>query len=236
MGTLVVAADTQNDARSLFYESLSLLHKTGGIASFDTISNFETSCEPIKNPLSAEQINNMLNDVTNKLRRVIELDWNIKEAHYFLGITYVRMMKWDEAISEFYNAMKIEPNRNMSYIILCNLLWDTKRYKEALDVSASFSKIFPESKAVSFFLIGNTYLQMGDFEAALNNGRKIIDLDASRVEGRVLMSSAYYCLGNLVAAGEQFKILESNPATTNDVAALKSDLKERCGEIRGSSP
>jgi tetratricopeptide (TPR) repeat protein len=237
IGQLAVAGDTSSYARTLFDETRPLLHQTGGIATFDRlppgVAPFRGDVAP---SLSPEEVNKILDKVISNLHKVIELDPNIKEAYYFLGIAYVRKMDRDEAIRAFYGAIGIEPGRETTYILLCDLLWDAKKYEDALKITSRFATQFPQSRVMGATLAGKTYFEMGDFEKALDYGLRIIDLDSSRLEGRILMASSYYCLGNQKAAAEQFKILESDPRTNKEISELKNGLKEKCGELQGGSP
>jgi hypothetical protein len=70
---------------------------------------------------------------------------------------------------------------------------------------------------------------MGSFEKALDEGLRIIDMDSSRAEGRILVASSYYCLGNYEKAAEQIRILESDPRMSGQILEFKNGLQEKCG-------
>jgi tetratricopeptide (TPR) repeat protein len=163
---------------------------------------------------------------------VIELDPSIKGAYYFFGIAHLRKFEGEEAIKAFYRALDIEPDREMTYILLCWLLGNANRYDEALNISSRFAVQFPQSQVWSAMLAGQTYFLIGDFHEALNNGLRILDLDSSRLEGRILVAYSYYCLGDAERATEQFKALEADPRTSKDVAQMKKNLEERCGKTK----
>ena len=91
---------------------------------------------------------------------------------------------------------------------------------------------FLNLKVCAAILAGQTYFFMGDFHESLNNGLRVLDLDSSRLEGRILAATSYYCLGDAEAAAEQFKVLEADPRMTKYVLQLKKGLEERCGKTK----
>ncbi|MEM5769187.1 MAG: hypothetical protein AAGU32_12980, partial [Bacillota bacterium] len=122
----------------------------------------------------------------------------------------------------------------MSYIIICGLLWDDKRFQDALSISFNFIHQFHGDRVMGAFLLGNTYFRIGDFHKSLENGLQIIEMDNSHLEGRILVAISYHCLGDLKSADKQFKILESDPRTAKDIVELKNELDEICREARES--
>ena len=217
-------------AQAMFEKAVKLLNRTGGIASFDTLPGTAHFIGP--SPIPDDEIGKTLDKVISELNEVIELDTKIKGAYYFLGIAHLRKMEAEQAMAAFYKALDIEPDREMTYILLCQLLWNANRYDQALNISSKFAVQFPQSQVLGATLAGQTYFLMGDFHESLNNGLKILDLDSSRLEGRILAATSYYCLGNFQSAAEQFKILEADPRTSKDVAQLKKHLEERCGNAK----
>jgi tetratricopeptide (TPR) repeat protein len=202
----------------------------GGIASLETLPGKPLPTGEIKNPIAPEDVAGTLEKVISDLHRVIEIDPSIKEAYYFLGVAYLKKADRDEAISAFYRALDAEPDRETTYILLCYLLWDASEYKEALDVTSGYAARFPDSEATAAILTGKTYFYLKDYQKALGYGLRLIQLDRSRWEGPALAAASYYCLGDRQSAAEQFKALEANPKSSGDIAQLKKDLKEKCGE------
>jgi tetratricopeptide (TPR) repeat protein len=225
ISAITLAGGTSKSAVSLFDETISLLSQTGGIASFDA----PAALGQIGKLPSAEKVDAILDEVICNLHTVIRLDPNIRAAHYFLGIAYVRKMDREPGIATFYKALDVEPDREMTYILLCGLLWDAKRYEDALNVTSRLTIQIPQAKVTAAILTGKTYFEMGEFRKALSQGLGIIDLDSSRLEGRILVASSNYCLGNYEESAEQFKILESDPRIGSQIAEFKNEVKEKCG-------
>jgi tetratricopeptide (TPR) repeat protein len=223
---LVSVGESSNSAKSFFNEAISLLNQTGGIGSFATPPGTPGRNE---NPLPAEKVGDVLDKVIRNLRTVIELDPSIREAYFFLGVAYVRKMDTDQAITAFYKALAVEPDREMTYVLLCGILWDAKRYEDALSVTSRLTAQLPQSKITAAILAGKTYYEMGDFGKALEEGLGIIDSDRSHLEGRILVASSYYCLGNYEKADEQIKLLESDPRISSQISEFKNELKVKCG-------
>jgi tetratricopeptide (TPR) repeat protein len=229
-GGYTLANSSSEQAQAMFEKAVKLLNRTGGIASFDTLPGTAHLIGP--SPIPDEEVGKTLDNVISELHRVIELDPAIKGAYYFLGIAYLRKEEGGEATKAFYKALDIEPDREMTYILLCSLLWNANRYDEALNVGSRYAVQFPQSQVQGAILAGQTYFLMGDFQEALNNGLRILDLDSSRLEGRILAATSYYCLGNAEAAAEQFKILQADPRMSKYIAELEKSLEERCGKTK----
>lgn len=223
----LVAQDKPDDAKQLFETSISLLRQTGGIASLDPPSGDLLDRTPSPS-LNANDISRILDEVIANLEIVAKIDPSIKEVYYYIGIAYIKKMNRDSAISYFYKAIELEPDREESYFILSSLLLDANQYQKALHIALKLSNRFPESKIVNWSLTGQIYLHMGEFEKALDAGLKIIESDHSRLEGRILVVSSYYCMGNKKIFEEQLKLLELDPRI--NVLELKDGLKEKCGE------
>lgn len=219
------------DARALFSETVSQLNHTGGLAAFDS-PNAESLWALGPPTLSPEEIDKILDVVVENLSIVIELDQSIKEAHYYLGVAYIKKEERNEAMAALYRAMEVEPDREMTYTLLIVLLSDAGKFKDALAVASKYSEHFPRSTASSATMAGHVFLKMGDFDKALKNGIAILEIDNSSSEGRILVAASYYCLGNKKAADEQFKALENDPIIKDNIADFKQGLKDRCGEAK----
>jgi len=226
IGELILAGEYPKSTRSLFNEAISLLSQTGGVGSFATPPGTPGRTET---PLSSEKVGEVLDKVISNLQTVIELDPSIKEAYFFLGVAFVRKMDRDHAVTALYKAMATEPDREMTYVLLCGMLWDAKRYEDALSVASRLAVQIPQSRITAAILAGKTYYEMGDYGKALEEGLGIIDSDRSHLEGRILVASSYYCLGNYEKADDQIKILESDPRIGSQIAEFKNGLKEKCG-------
>lgn len=218
----------KEEARCKFLEATKKLNQLGGIASFDSPSKQSPFPHSDIRSLSAEQVNRILKEVITDLKIAIKLDPELNEAYYFLGMAYVRMQDQDNAIKAFEKTIDVEPHREISYIILCNLLWDEKRYEEALEVSSRFLHVFPKKKAAGLSLIGTTYYKKADFDKAIKVGNEIIGLDDKNIEGHLLLGSSYYSLGDKEASESEFKkILEINPQMEIEIKNLKERLNQQ---------
>jgi len=225
------ANKTPDQARSLFEETILLLNRTGGIANFYPPHGQAPLVGAEANLLPPQEVGKALDTVISNLREVIRLDPSISAAHYFLGVAYLKKMDSDKAISEFYTAIDVEPRRELTYVLLCDLLLYAKKYDAALDVASRMATQFPEKQITPAMLAGQAFFLMGDFQESLDYGTKIIKLDSSQVEGHILAWCSYYCLGDGKAAAEQLKILGADPTMSKQIIELKAGLKKRCGEI-----
>lgn len=214
-------------ARSKFLEATRELNQLGGIASFDSPSSQLPFPKSEIRGLTSEQLNKILKKIIKDLKTAIELDPELREAYYFLGIAYVRLQDRDNAIEAFEKAIEIEPKRELSYIILCNLLWDARNHEEAMKIASQFLHIFPSKKIKGLLLVGTTYYKQGDFKKAVEKGNEIIYLDHKNIEGHLLLASSYYSIGDKETAEVEFKkIIEINPQMESEIEKLKDRIKK----------
>ncbi len=109
----------------------------------------------------------------------LELDKNNPETHYYLGIVYARMGKYEWAVdylqkvfdSELAYINKIHTTMILGYI--CTIL---ERYDEALEMFRSIIDLGLES-AQAYAAIGYIMDRRGDFKEAIMNLYRAIEID-----------------------------------------------------------
>ncbi|MEM5769186.1 MAG: hypothetical protein AAGU32_12975 [Bacillota bacterium] len=84
---------SSNYARSILSDSITLLSKTGDIASIAIPVDVKPSNEFEFQHMDQKRVNEILDYVISSLKVVIDIDRNIKEAHYYLGVAYTRKME-----------------------------------------------------------------------------------------------------------------------------------------------
>ena len=212
-------------AKTKFSEAVSRLTKLGGIASFEAPVNQSPFPNKDKN-LTADQINQILTEVIKDLKEAANLDPNLKETYYYLGIAYTRLQKTEKAIKALEKSIKVEPARELSYIILCNLLWDRENYETAYRIASEYLKQFPDHKIKGLLLIGTNYYKQGMFKSAIEKGKEIVFMDKGSIEGHLLLATSYYYLNDKNSSEAEFrKIIEIDPKLTHTIEKLKKRLK-----------
>jgi len=129
------------------------------------------------------------------------------EAHYYLGYALAGEGKLDEAVDEFLNALRINPDYAESHTSLGNALglqgkWDqaVAEHREALRINPQYVEAHNS--------LGIALLEQGNVDEAIGEYREALRIDPQYAE-------AHYNLGN--ALGDQGK------------------LDEAVGEYRGSA-
>jgi tetratricopeptide (TPR) repeat protein len=224
-----LADKTADKARSIYERAILLLNRTGGIASFYTLPGRSATTWHNLKPLPPNEVEKALDTVVHDLLDVIRLDPSIKAAHYFLGVAYLKKMDGDKAIKEFYTAIDVEPHRELSYTLLCELLWKYKRYPDAIGVVHRYQIELPKSRDNIANLAGYTYYLMGDYHKSLLYGLFLMQT-TSNPEGSLMTAASYYCLGNRKAADELFNKLEEDSRIRGKMPAIMNDLRKKCGD------
>ena len=223
----VLANRGADKAKDLFDKSVLLLNRTGGTASFYTLPGLSPG-RPSLHFLPSNEVGQTLDTVIRNLREVIKLDPRLKAAHYFLGVAYLEKMDGDKAIKEFYTAMDAEPHRELTYALLCQLLWKYKRYQDAIAVVHRYRAELPESRANIANLAGYTYFLMGKYQKSLLYGLFLTQI-TSNPEGPLMTAASYYCLGNKNASDNLFRKLDADPGVRRVLPVIMQNLRNKCG-------
>ena len=101
------------------------------------------------------------------------------EAHYNLGMAYLKLWRNGAAIKEYKQAIRIKPDFVEAYCNLGMAYWRIERYDEAIAALKQAINIRP-NYAEAHYNLGRTYLITGDTKSALNEYKILKDLDQSR--------------------------------------------------------
>lgn len=221
-------------ARDQFLKATTKLSELGGIASFESPFSQTPFPQSKTKGMTAKQLKGDLDKIITDLKDAIVLDPDLNEAHYFLGVAYTRLQNKDKAIKAFERAIEVEPRRELSYIVLCNLLWSKNEYEKAVRISSIFLEKFPEKKIVGLLLLGTTYYKQGDFKKAVEMGSEIVSLDDKNIAGHILIASSHYFIGNREISEAEFsKVVEIEPQMATEIGKIKEQIKKRRVETQG---
>ncbi len=205
----------KNEAKLLFADSISILNKIGGIGAFEAFDGrpFFPKNEVV--PLTAMQVNQLLMEAIQKLKKAIKLDSSLKEIYHFMGVAYILLKQLDEAIKALEMAINVKPQKKISYSFLCFILWHKQRFDKAHKVAGKFLKQYEEDQITGLKLVGSTFYFQGDYENAIEKGKEIINIDDKDIDGHLLLAKSYHSLGEKKDAANEFeKIIKLNPNFT----------------------
>src|SRR5262249_49016794 len=122
--------------------------------------------------------------------RALQLDPSLAEAHASLAFTYTQLWRWDEAEAEFKRSIELNPNYASSH------QW----YSLHLRCLGRFDESFREAKLaqerdplslINGISVGQASQAVGDLALAIEQGKKVIDLDPNFPRGHEQLGLAY---------------------------------------------
>lgn len=219
---------SHEDARAIFLKGTSLLIQTGGIASFEVPEGLDPFPKDRTRGMSAKEIEQLVREAVTYLKRSLEIDPSLHEAYYYLGAAYTRILMVDEAIEAFQKSMQFEPDKILTYNLLCGLLLEKGRYRESLKVAHNFLHRFPTKRVLGKTLIGMTYYKSGHYEQAIKIGKEIVLLEGKNINGHLLLATSYYMLDRYNDSDVEFKkVVEIDPRMAIEIGKIKQGLKNK---------
>src|SRR5712692_9807975 len=110
--------------------------------------------------------------------RALQLDDSLAEARTSLAGAYQHLWQWQQSEEEFRRAIELNPNYATAHQWYSLLLRDTGRVDQSLTESKRAQELDPLSLVIGQSLAVG-YLFQGDVNAAIEQARRVIDLDAN---------------------------------------------------------
>ncbi len=165
---------------------------------FTMYTNKEALQKSIANDPRAQAVNafNKAADLINNkqytealplLKKVLELDDSIQQAHYYIGIVLFQEGKYNEALEPLNKVIELDPENAQAYRILAAVYEKLGKTAE----SQKYTKLAQDKggkTAIDAYNEGVTAFNAGETEKALASFKSAIELDAN-------MADAYYRLG-----------------------------------------
>jgi len=125
------------------------------------------------------------------VEKAIALDDQLAEAHASLAsVMMLWEWDWDNAGKEFRRAIELKPNYATAHHWYSEWFLYTGRIPEAIEKISHASLLDPLSPAILKDK-GMTLYYAGEYDAALEEGRKTLELDPGFAQGHRLLSLAY---------------------------------------------
>ncbi len=134
-----------------------------------------------------------------------------REARYVRAAEAYFSRRYDDALKEYRELIARYPYEVEARRIAVNVLLDTNRPKEAVAEAQALAKVAPESHVV-WSLLGTARLTEKDFNQAVLDLKRYVELEPGSANGHHLLGDSYRCQGEFdLAAGEYEKALEADP-------------------------
>jgi tetratricopeptide (TPR) repeat protein len=129
-----------------------------------------------------------------ELRRALELDARIPEAHYLLGVLAILRSDLDRAVAELTAELKINPNFAPAYYKLGDALLRRERWDEAIPLLRKSMWLNPNTSA-PYILLGKGYLKRNELPSAESMLRRAVQMDPTNFSANFLLGETLNKLG-----------------------------------------
>ena len=128
-------------------------------------------------------------------KKALALDESDPMIHALWGAIYLLQRRYDQAIAEGERSVALGPNQAFPHLLLAMYLYHTGRYKEALPLVRKAMRLDPYYPSSYLELLGGVYLQMGEYEKAVEAFKMLVVREPHRIVGHLGLAIAYIRLG-----------------------------------------
>jgi tetratricopeptide (TPR) repeat protein len=135
-------------------------------------------------------------------QRSVALDPSGPYGHQQLAYLYVYRGQYDQAIAEAKRAVTLDPNGADGYAALAQMLTYAGRPQEALGLMEEAMRLTPEPPAYYFYHLGLAYYVMKQYDKALANLQKAINISPTYQPALEYLVAVYSEMGREEEARE----------------------------------
>jgi tetratricopeptide (TPR) repeat protein len=166
---------------------------------------------------------NLPEKAVDPARKLIESNPKNEVSMLNLGIIYLKLKRYDEAIATFRQALSVRPDYELALNLIGTSYYQQKKYKESIEAFRQYVQQVPDS-AEGWLNIGINYMMLKDFRNALDPLRRCIQIKPDYGVAQFNLAVSYLNLGDRGAAGE---ILKTLTAIDQDLATKLRKLMQR---------
>ena len=141
-------------------------------------------------------------------KQEVEKNPDDAQAHYNLGLTYLKLDMSKEAIKSFKKAIRIDPNLTEAYYCLSTSYGKLGMYKERIELWKQVTRIYPDD-AVAHYNLGNCYGESGMNKEAIESCKQAIEIDPDFADAHYNLGLSSFYLNDKATALKQYEILKS---------------------------
>lgn len=145
-------------------------------------------------------------------KKIIDLEPKNEMNHYYLGLTYFKLQKYDEAVAAFQQGLAIKPDFAHAWFQIGSAYFNQKKYREAVAAYKKYAEFTPEDPS-GWLSIGVCYMQVKDHESALEPLKKCVDLKPDNPVAWYNLAIVYINLKDNYSAKEVYnRLVALDPA------------------------
>jgi adenylate cyclase len=160
-------------------------------------------------------------------QKAVNLDDSLPIAHIILAQVYVWKRQYVQAIAEGRRAVALDPNYDLGYQTLGDILSHAGQPQEALEMREKSMRLNPRYPSIYLNNIGYTYFLLGRYEEATAALKKCLSLTPNLGIAHVNLAVVYAEAGRKEEArAEAAEILRLYPTFSLEVALQRFPFKE----------
>ena len=139
-------------------------------------------------------------------KKVIDLEPRNETNHYYLGLTYFKLQKYDEAVAAFQQGLAVKPDFAHAWFQIGSAYFNQKKFKEAAAAYKKYAEFSPDDPS-GWLSIGVCYMQLKDHESALEPMKKSVELKPDNAVAQFNLAIVYINLKDNFSAKEIYNKL-----------------------------
>jgi eukaryotic-like serine/threonine-protein kinase len=169
-------------------------------------------------------------------RRAIEIDRQFAAAHAALGLMYGDIGESglsEESTSRAYQLRDRASDREKFFITASYELHVTGNLEKAQQTSDLWARTYPRDKIPHGFLGGIVYVALGEYEKAVEESKKVIEIDPDSAIGYSQLAFSYEYLGRLGEAAHTLQQAAARKLEAGDFMVQRYDIAFLKGDKAG---
>ncbi|XP_025409291.1 UDP-N-acetylglucosamine--peptide N-acetylglucosaminyltransferase-like [Sipha flava] len=189
---------------------------------FEMVANDKPEFSPIFNNLGCIHFKNNKENALHHYNKAVDLDPKLTVAWVNLGITYIKLKKYDDAIEVFQKASQLDPNNSTSSQYLARIYLKQENIVSAIDTYKKYLLIQPNNVEVNYEL-GVVYLNsLKNSIEAIKYLEKCMELNLKTKDFFINLAKTYIALGKKQCASMVYVSLGDYYIQQNDEKAKRA--------------
>jgi adenylate cyclase len=170
-------------------------------------------------------------------QKALSIDFSMAPAHVLLGYIYLFKRQYEKGIAETKKAVEVNPNYADGYSHIARLLHYVGRNEEAVELINKAMRLNPFPPSFYYYQLGYCYFTMEQYEQAIEEFKKAIDLEPKNQPALVGLAASYSSLGRdeeALSAGKNLCKIAPNFSVKSWVKKLPYKNEADCEHITKS--